>query len=357
MIRPLERQDLPEVARLYELVMPRQEPASIAENVAFFERTLLDQPWADSEIPSLLSVDGAGRITGFLGSHVRRVLLGGEPIRVGYVGHLMAAPDVRRPVGTLLLRRYLAGPQDASLTDSGGEPTRRMWEGLHGRLLPVRAIVWTRVFRPWALAADGLRTLGRAPAVARALAGSAPSLDRVTAGPARRLVGVSSPRTASEPLTTEALLSELTASGGAYRIRLAYDKTFLDWLWAELDRLRPDTTCVRRLVRDERGSVLGWYVYLLRRDRMSRVLQVAGRSVAPVLEDMMSHARNGGAAALHGRLEPNLPQPLYDRRRAPLAYRGGALAHARRPELLTALEAPDSLLTRLDGDWCSPPPE
>ena len=48
-IRALEREDLPQVARLYELIMrsgvEEKTPPDLA---AFFEKTLLDQPWADT---------------------------------------------------------------------------------------------------------------------------------------------------------------------------------------------------------------------------------------------------------------------------------------------------------------------
>jgi hypothetical protein len=343
------------VARLFQLVMRPGEPANPAQTVAFFERTLLDHPWADPEIPSLVHVEGEGRIAGFLGSHVRRLLFEGEPIRAGYVGHLMAAPDARPRgmVGTLLLRRYLAGPQDASLTDSAGEPTRRMWEGLGGRLLAVRAIGWTRVFRPFELAVDRLRD-GR-PLAARLLGRASPLLDRASARTARRLLATPPPATTSAPLTTEALLRELPALLGNLRLRVAYDEPFVNWLFAELERRGPERRTMRRLVSDAEGAVLGWYVYFLSPGGVSHVLQLAAAagSVEPVLEDLLQHARASGSAALHGRLEPSLAQPLSGKR-APLTYRGGALAHGRR-DLVDALEAPDSLLTRMDGEWWSSP--
>jgi hypothetical protein len=355
-IRPLERQDLPEVARLFQLVMRQGPPANQAETVEFFERTLLDHPWADPEIPSLVHVEDDGRVAGFLGSHVRRLLFEGEPIRAGYVGHLMAARDSRPRgmVGTLLLRRYLAGPQEASLTDTAGEPTRRMWAGLGGRMLPLRAIGWTRVFRPWELAADRLRD--GLPAAARLLRRASPLLDRASARPARRLLATSPPTTTSAPLTAETLVRELPTLLRSVRLRPAYDEPFVDWLFAELERLGPGRLSVRRLVSDREGVALGWYVYLLSPGGVSHVLQIAApaESVARVLDDLLHHARISGSAALHGRLEPSLPQPLSGKR-APLTFRGGALAHSGRRDLLDALEAPDSLLTRLDGEWWSSP--
>ena len=48
-IRPLEQEDLPAVARLYQVVMRGGSDAPPAFLEPFFERTLLDQPWADSD--------------------------------------------------------------------------------------------------------------------------------------------------------------------------------------------------------------------------------------------------------------------------------------------------------------------
>lgn len=61
-------------------------------------------------------------------------------------GQLMSDPAVRnRAVGTLLLRRFLAGPQDLTMTDGATEATRRMWRGLGGAVGHLGSITWVRV--------------------------------------------------------------------------------------------------------------------------------------------------------------------------------------------------------------------
>jgi hypothetical protein len=81
-IRPVERDDLPTVASLFEAVMRsrgRQPPPRLA---AYFARTWLDHPWADPEIPSLVYETPDGRILGFVGAHVRRLTFDGRPVRM-----------------------------------------------------------------------------------------------------------------------------------------------------------------------------------------------------------------------------------------------------------------------------------
>ena len=94
-IRPLERDDIPALARLYQVVMRGggETPAFLAP---FFERTLLDQPWADPTIPSLVYVED-GEILGFIGSNIRRMRFDGDL--------LILSTDV--PKGGALVRHTL----------------------------------------------------------------------------------------------------------------------------------------------------------------------------------------------------------------------------------------------------------
>src|SRR3954453_8670276 len=108
-IRPLERDDIPAVARLYQVVMREGSGGPPAFLAPFFERTLLDQPWADPTIPSLVYVED-GKIVGFIGSNIRRMRFGGEPITMACSAHQIAHPRVRkRAVGALLMNKYMSG--------------------------------------------------------------------------------------------------------------------------------------------------------------------------------------------------------------------------------------------------------
>ena len=154
-IRSLERDDLPGVADLFEQVVRSGKPKASRSLVSYFEKTCINNPWADPEIPSLVYLDGEGRIVGFLGSHVRRLRLDGQPIRLASAGQFVVAPEARRSaVGALLLRRYLAGPQDLTLTDGATKQIQRIWDGLGGESAGLTAVVWTRVFRPWRILAN-----------------------------------------------------------------------------------------------------------------------------------------------------------------------------------------------------------
>jgi hypothetical protein len=97
--------------------------------------------------------------------------------------------------------------------------------------------------------------------------------------------------------------------------------------------------------------MLGWYVYLLRPGWRSEVLQVAAadRDLGAVLDHLLRHAHVHGSAAVRGRVEPGLISAVA-RRRCLLWHRGGALVHARDPELGSQV-VERGMLTRLDSDW------
>jgi Acetyltransferase (GNAT) domain len=346
-VRPLGRSDLPAVAALFREtfeVGPRQTEPALA---AFFERTLLDQPWADPEIRPLVAVDARGSIVGFVAAEVRRMLLGGRMLRFAWAAHTAVAPAARRSaVGVQLMRRLLEGPQDATFGDSASPLMEQMWLRLGGRRLDLKAVHWVRIFRPASVAAR--LAAPRRPRV-RGLAGG---VDALISSAARGVIAPAPAPGAEEPLTPAALLESLPRVARRLALRPAYDERFLEWLFAELRRVKGRGEPVARLVRNERGRPIGWYVYYLRPGWRSEVLQVAAggeRDLGGVLDHLLAHAYAHGSAAVRGRLEPGMPHALAGRR-CFLWYRGGTLVHARDPDLLAAIGSDQALITRLEGD-------
>lgn len=346
-IRPLERGDLDQVAALYTRIARPHEGATPRGLAEHFADTLLDQPWADPEIPSLV-YDEDGRIGGFIGTHVRRFELHGRPLRLAYGGQLVTDPGVRRAaVGLFLLRTFLRGPQDVALTDTAGEATRRMWTGLGGWPAELQSLSWFRIFRPLSILAD-YSFRERRPRQ------SAHFAQRVAGAVDRPLSPRLAPRAAvnalrAEPLVPETLLEGVAAL--APRLGPAYDLPFLRWLLPSVASVASRGTLIANALH-YRGSIAGWYLYFLRSGGMSDVLQVVGLGgrVGEVVDHMFVDAQHRGAAMLRGRIEPRLLEPLA-RRQCLFRYNGGALVHARDDDVAAALSHPDSLLTRIDGEW------
>ncbi len=344
-IRALEREDLPGVAALYASVMRVGRPTSLSALSTYLERTLLDHPWADADIPSLVWVDD-GEILGFLGSYVRHSCLDGRPIRIASSGQLVVEPSARRRgVGALLMRRHFLGAQELTFTDAATEVVRRIWENLGGETAHLRCIGWTRVFRPVSAANDFfLRRPASLQQVGRAVARP---IDAVAAVPLR-------PRHAGDrsvSLSPQELANRLADVVAPLRFYPAYDGAFLQWLFGELRSVTSEGSFVANVVEDGH-RIKGWYWYFLRPHGVSKVLQIAAteRAVEDVIDNLFEHAASHDVAALHGRVEPLLLEPL-SRRRCILRYTGGALVHSKDDAVIQAATSRDALLTRADGDW------
>lgn len=352
-IRPLERGDLEQVTSLYEHVArsgSRTPPPRLA---AYFEETFLDHPWADPEIPSLVYVEDDGRITGFLGSSVRRMVFDERPLRLGVSGQLVADPGARgRAPGAFLMSAYMKGAQDLTLTDTASDLVRRIWEGVGGETFHLACVGWVRMFRPLQFASGyrGRRErLGASGATRPVLAG-VDAAARTVLGRALR-----PPRPADvdgRALTATDVVENVEAVTERMRLRPAYDEEFLDWLFTQMASVTVRGELRRRIV-SSRGRVRGWYVYYLLPGGISQVLQVAGseRDVGDVLDHLFRDADSGGAAGVQGRVEAHLLQSL-SRRRAFLHPSGYlSLVHGRDPDLLHAVQSGRALLTRLEGEW------
>lgn len=360
-IRPLERADIPAVARLFSLVWRGAPDAADSELERFFESTLLDHPWADPELPSFVATNG-DEIVGMIGSNVRRMTFDGRPIRMVCSAHLVAHPRARgRAVGARLLKTLLAGPQDLTTTDGATDEMRRLWEAVGGSAVHLGALSFVRLFKPATLGLDLLldrkgRRVEASPL--RLLPGS---LDRLAALVARKRLVPSAARATAAALSPSFVVEQADDVAATARLRAAYDEPYVTWLFDELGRVAARGTLWRdgiargRLWAESihRDGLLGWYVCHLRTGGFCRVLQVVARPRAldDVFAALSSRARSLGAAALYGRLEPELVAPVTAAGCVIRPSDGRLLVHSRTPQLATAVRAGDALLTRLDGEW------
>jgi hypothetical protein len=352
-IRPLQKEDVPQVAGLYELVFRSGSRTPPTGLIGYFERTLLDDPWADPEIPSLVYADEHGQVTGFIGSYVRRLSLEGKPLRMALSGQLMSDPVTRnRAVGSLLLRQFLAGPQDLTMTDGAIQHTRRLWTGLGGSIGHLSSITWLRPFHWRSLADLALERLDMK--AWRLVAAPAVSAGQAMANRLPRLsLRVAPPSTSAEELTPQVVLEHLPAVSDGRVLRPDYDEQFLGWLFEEMAAVRSRGELVKRLIRDRRGQVLGWYVAYLQRHGLSQVMQLAAkqRYAGAVLDHLFYEAQSAEVAVLTGQYEPFLMETLSQRERYCFIHlSGNFLVHSRIPEVLGPILQGQAMVTRMEGE-------
>jgi predicted N-acetyltransferase YhbS len=354
-VRPLRREDLPEVAAMFAETMHATPPDGEDRLAEFFRRTLIDHPWADPELPSFVAEQRGGGIVGLVGVQARRLRFRDRDLRLACIGFFAVHPGARPgAVALQLARDVMGGAQDASVGDSASMVVERFFAPRHGgRVVELSGGHWVRAWRPGAVA-DGL-----VPAVTERLRGCGPlhvlgrGIDRGAARASRRILAPERTDSVAQPLTPALLLKHQPSILPPGSLHVAYDEPYLTWLFTEMGCSPARGLPIAHLVRDSGGRALGWYVYYLRPGGRSEVMQIVARprDHGAVLDHLLRHAWEHGSAMLRGRLEPGLTA-LVCRRRCMLWYRGGALAHSHDPELADAL-VHHGTLSRLDNEWFS----
>jgi hypothetical protein len=342
-IRPLTRGDLSAVSALYERIARSGADTPVAGLHEQFERTLFRNPQADPEIPSLVYDDPASGIIGFIGSHPRRLRFGGRELRMACSGQLVADPSAGPPgVGALLMRKYLSGPQDLTITDGATDNVRAMWERLGGRASALCSLGWTRILAPAAFGHAMMERRGRSLP-------SAPG--RILDTAARRWVAPRETPAVSEPLGAAALAAAMDGLADEFSLRPVYDEPFAEWLLNEATAVRARGELVARAVSID-GTAAGWYVAYVPLDGIAQVIQLGGpaRAVGTVLDRLFADCARAGCAAVQGRLEAPLLAAVRERR-CLIRRTEWALIAAEEPAVLAAIAYGDALLTRLDGEW------
>jgi hypothetical protein len=350
-IRPFTIDDLDQVTALYERAARSGVDSAPLGLTDYFVRTLVEQPWADPAIPSLVYQGDDGRITGFIGSHVRRARLGERMVRVACSGQLVSDPASRNPAtGALLMRAYLNGNQDLTITDGATPLVADMWTRLGGAVLHPASIVWTRLLRPTQAAGDRILTGQERSRWWRA---ARPVLALVD-GAARPLVRppVPDPELDVRDLTPADLVEQYTAFHATDQLRLELDEPFATWLLRETAAVSSRGDLVAQLV-SRSGKPVGWYVAYLAPGATSQVLEVVASSrdeLDRVLDHLLARAWEAGSVAVVGRVDPWVFETVARRR---LVLRAGerVLVHTRDPDLERVITSGRTRLSRLAGEW------
>ena len=352
-VRALEPRDLARIAELHEQVMPRKRalaPRELREQLA---RLLLWHPWRAESVPSLVYEDGAGRVVGCIGVMPRPMLLGDRPLVAAISHSFIVEPGSRSSLVALkLAQAYLAGPQDLSLAE-GSAVSRRIWESIGGSVSLLYGLGWTRPLRPGRYVLSFLRKRGLPHGLDWALRPLFRLVDAL-APLAARTFRSSPPADAGEALDAAALCESVSRFSRGCALRPRYDARACRWLIETLAHKagRGELHAVR--VRDAAGDAIGSYLYYLAAGGTGAVVQLtaAAGCGGRVLDHLCHHARQRGAVAVAGQVDPALFAALASRD-CLFHHDGGSwfLVHSKSPEVSQAIHRGDAFLSRLDAEW------
>jgi L-amino acid N-acyltransferase YncA len=350
-VRSLRHDDLPQVVALYRSHLAVPNLAREDELRTAFEQVFLGEPLSDPSIPSLVFEGSDGEILGFIGSLVHRMRFEQRSLRLAVSSSLVVSPKARQfGAGGLLLRKYLTGPQDLTMTDTAGSATEKMWKRLGGSQYHLGSITWLHLIDP-VRAAVGLKLwhLGRhhrLPLVRPLLRplDAAYSRSGGTDGTGEAL------KLTEEELTPHLLIDHQRLGPQQFDLWRDYDAESLGLLFDHIGRSRSNGRFVKKLVRDDQGRPLGWYVTSLLPSDIYRVLGLAAKPGKEELlfRHVLRRAKDLGAAAVSGRVEPWLLEAFP--KRMMMFSRVRFLFHSRDQALCDAVGSGKALLTGLESD-------
>ena len=354
-VRPCVRDDLPAVVELLLSGGQAAPGVSVEQIRAYAEHIYFDSPWATAEIPSLVTVDGQGRLEGFVGVMPRPMRLGEEPATAAVPGNFVvrAGPDgkVNSFAALAMLKKLFAGPQDLTFTDTANDASRRLWEASGAVNPSAYSLDWFRPIKPATAVLRMMETARGAslPMSRLATAGSAVA-DLVGAPLLARMARNKAVAFTAVPLSSEALLALLN---GRDRHQFAglYTAEQLAWVMEGIAAKARGRILRQAEVLDDRGERAGAYIYLLQSNGMAQALAAPAKEgrFDLVLQAMVVDAAGQGASVLQGQVQPR-QAAAYKGQRCFLMCNQWTLVHSRRPELLDVFHRGAARLTAMDGE-------
>lgn len=354
-VRPFAVADIDQVSALYKRTLLHRKGAPSVELRDCFRSFYLDGPFRDPEITSLVHLDDRGTISGFVGVHTVPYLVGDRPVRAAFCGALMSREEGRDPMaGARLLKAFLAGPQDVSMSETAIAVTQAMWTRLRGSVIAGHSLDWFRVLQPAGFAHalanrkwPALTTLSPITRIA----------DRLLA---RRRHASTLAALLPEPapaglMTKDASLDEFAAlmrrTSTGISARPDWDNGYLEHV-LDVARQKPAYgEPVIMITSTRSGEPLGGFFYHLNAGGIGRVLQIAAMPGhgGTVLDRLFADAYERGAVGLRGRSQPWLLQASTSRQMI-FASNAASVIHTKDQTISAPFLSGDCVLNGLAGE-------
>ena len=357
-LRRFAENDISPVADLIWKVLHQRKGSAPPSLRTHLQELFLQNPWMDDGIVSRVFENTQGKILGFFGAVPRRMSIQGEKIRLAFGSNLVVDPESRASVTAMqLVRAFMKGSQDISITDSANEMSRPLLRSLGFTVVPIYSLQWARPLRTIQYALNGLsrlnkksRALTMSTSIAKPFCSLADAMaTRMRVSPLR----LSQPATDDEDLDTGTLLECLATMPAKHWIVPEYDRDSLNWVLDFVAKRKVFGELRKRLVRDQDRKIIGWYIYSVAPGAVGEVYQIGAESpsIGIVLDHLFHDAWKQGLVGIHGRMEPQFMQELTSKSCFFLRHGSWTLVHSNRPQLLNLFQGGTAFFSRLDGEW------
>lgn len=360
-IRPFARNDIPQVADLFWRVFLKPDPdlsqvCTVQDVCVQFTEIFFNHPWHNDTLTSLVYEGKDGKILGFLGVTPRWFWFRDQPVLAAVSVHFMVEPGQQSALaGVQLLKSFLSGPQDLSFTDGANLVGRQVWEGIGGAVVPLYSMSWLRPLRPTQYAISLVEKKYSWLALFRPVSRVICRLSDAVLTRAFKRYQITPPSLEAAEPDTETLRACITRVSATDLLRPEYDSQVFEWLMHRAADITRPGKLQKVICRNSSGVVQGWYLYYLKPDGVSEVIQIKAlkTAVEKVLDHLCLHAYSHGATAITGRLDHKFMQALSKNNCLINFGNQWFLMHARDPAILQAVYQGDAFITPLDGEWCT----
>lgn len=357
-IRTFVEADASRVADLVWKILHERQGSAPSSLKSYIDRLFLHNPWIDEDVSSLVYEDSEGTVTGFFGVVPRPMSIQGKTVRLAFGSNFVVEAGSRASFAAMqLVNAFMKGSQDISITDSATEGARQLLKSMGFTVAPIYSLLWARPLRPSLYALHGAARLKKNKTIA-ALGTLANPLCRVVdhlaatieVSPFHQTV----PSLEARALDVDTLLECLTRIPSKNWLVPHYNRESLEWVLEFVKDRNAYGNLRKTVLHDEKGRIIGWYIYGLPSAGIGEVLQIGAEStsVGKVLDHLFHEAWQSKLIGLHGRLEPQFMEELT--RRSSFFLRNGSwtLVHSRRPELLGTIFSGNAFFSRLEGEGC-----
>ncbi|MFV2091896.1 MAG: hypothetical protein ACC634_02315, partial [Hyphomicrobiales bacterium] len=308
-VRALEAGDIAAITGLFQRTFRNARQPAPDSLKAYLTELFLNHHWHDPDLVSRVYIDGQGKVGGFIGVLPARLVCNAKPVRAAIAGSLMVDNPAANPLaGARLLRSFLAGPQDLSISETANAVSMGMWERLGHTAVPAYSMDWLRIMRPAGFAVAGLahrlrpaRILAPAGALADTISNR---IGRTSLRPELQTRNFAS----DKAVGNDELIAHMPQFIEHYDLRPDWDADALAWVLEHAARKERHGEIVKRMVYARSGAPLGFYIYYKRPRDIGWVLQIMARADAAqgVVDSLLDHAWRHGCVALRRRSHPQI---------------------------------------------------
>lgn len=364
LVRPARGEDADQICSLFCKTFRNGSQKGRASLSAYLrELYLTPDPDSEKPITSLVALDGehSEKIIGFIGADRADLSLGDRPIVAAICGAYMVDEQKRDfMTGPRLLKHFLSGPQDLSLSETANKTASAMWQSLGGRVLPNESFEYFYPLHPARLGLEIARRKWPVFVLARPLA---PLCDwtfaRLTGWkrPDKDVASAKESQVNSEkmpqihPASRDEFIASFQSLSKSFQLRPAFSDERLLYMLKTAEQKRAHGPA-RYYVLEKKGqSPFGAVLCHYSPGGPMRILQPLARPgfEGMLIDKMIEEAKNTGASMLKGRTHSRYMPSLMGR---DIFYHhvASTVIHSNDAEILEAFTNGDGLINGLVGE-------